>query len=101
MKHLQYQPRLILFVCLAFHNFFYISLKNGHLREPVTLTLVPERLAVEVSLHVLTNLVCRGWDSNTQPSTCGAIALIDCVIAATSGCGRLKVDGSKSEHGRH
>ena len=26
-----------------------------------------ERFAVEMSLSVLTTLVCRGWDSNTQP----------------------------------
>ena len=43
-------------------------LNNGHLRGPVILTPVAERLAVERLLHVpvLTTCVCRGWDSNTQ-----------------------------------
>ena len=37
---------------------------HGHLRGPVTLTSVAERLAVELPIPVLTNLVCSGWDSN-------------------------------------
>ena len=44
---------------------------NGHLRGPVTLIPTDERLAVELSLLVLMTGVCRGWDSNTQPSACG------------------------------
>ena len=39
---------------------------NGHLRGPVTLIPVAERLAVELSLPVFTSWVFRGWDSNTQ-----------------------------------
>ena len=39
---------------------------NGYLRGPVTLTPISERLVVELSL--LLPKVCRGWDSNTQPS---------------------------------
>ena len=45
------------------------SVYNGHLRGHVTLTPNVERLAVELSLLVLTTLVRRGWDSNTQPDT--------------------------------
>ena len=52
------------------------SVYNGHLRGPVTLTPIAERLAVELSLPVLTTKLCRGWDSNTQPSACKANALI-------------------------
>ena len=57
---------------------------NGHLRGPVTLTPVAERLAVEMSLSVFTSWACGGWDSNTQPSTCDANALTDCANAAAS-----------------
>ena len=48
----------------------WASVYNGHLREPVTLTLIAEHLAVELSLPVFTTKVCRSLDSNTQPSTC-------------------------------
>ena len=41
-----------------------------------------ERLAVELSLPVLASWVCRGWDSNTQPSAFGANALTHCATAA-------------------
>ena len=34
----------------------------------MTLTTIAERLAVELSLPVYTTYVCRGWDSNIQPS---------------------------------
>ena len=51
---------------------------NGYLREPVTLTPIAERLAVELSLPVFIDSGCRAWDSNTQPSACEAIALTDC-----------------------
>ena len=37
---------------------------NGHLRGPVTLTPVAERLAVELSLPVFTTNVCRDRGSN-------------------------------------
>ena len=40
------------------------SVYNGHLRGPVTLTPVAERLAVESSLPVLTTEVCRDRISN-------------------------------------
>ena len=46
------------------------SIYNGHIRGPVTLTPIAERLVVELSL-----LVCRGLDSNTKPSTCEANVL--------------------------
>ena len=55
-----------------------VSVYNDHLRGPVTLTPIAERVAVELSLPVLTTLVYRGWDSNTQPSACGANALTHC-----------------------
>ena len=55
---------------------------TGHLfimviSEDPWLTSSAERLAVELSLPVLTTWVCRGWDSNTQPSACRANALIN------------------------
>ena len=40
----------------------------GHLRGPVTLTPIAERLAVELSLPVFMTYVCRAWDSNIQSS---------------------------------
>ena len=58
------------------------SIYNGHLREPVTLTPIAERLAVELSLPVFTTLVCRGWDSNTQPSARGTNTLNDYATSA-------------------
>ena len=58
------------------------SVYNGHLRGPVTLTPVAERLAVKLSQPVLTTWVCRVWDSNTQPSACDTNALTDFVTAA-------------------
>ena len=42
------------------------SVYNGYLRGPVTFTPIAERLAVEVSLPVLTTYVCLGRDSNTN-----------------------------------
>ena len=51
------------------------SVYNSHLREPVTPTPIAELLAVELSLPAFTTEICRGWDSNTQPSACGANAL--------------------------
>ena len=44
--------------------------------------IMVERLAGELSLPVLTCQVCRGWDSNTQPSACGANAFTNYATAA-------------------
>ena len=55
-----------------------VSVYNYHLRGPVPLTPIAERLAVELSLPLFTISVCRGWDSNTQPPN----ALIHCATAA-------------------
>ena len=44
------------------------SIYNGHLQGPVTPTPVAEHLAVEMSLPVSMTMVCRGRDSNIQPS---------------------------------
>ena len=52
---------------------FYIY--NDHLRWPVKLTLNVKRLEFELSLPVLTTLVCCSWNSNTQPFADGANAL--------------------------
>ena len=64
-------------------NLYIASVYNGHLRGPVTLTPIAGRLAVS-SGAVTTCLtkVCHGWDSNTQPSACGANALTHCSVAA-------------------
>ena len=51
------------------------SVYNGHLLGPVTLT----PFAVELLLPLFSTKVCRGWDSNTQPSACEANALTNCV----------------------
>ena len=40
-----------------------------------------ERLAMELSRPVWPTHVCRGKDSNTQPSACGENAIIHCAIA--------------------
>ena len=45
---------------------------NGHLRGPVTLTRIAERLAVDLSLPVFTTWVCCGWDSNS----CNNVSLL-------------------------
>ena len=68
------------FVYLRFivplENFSFIwrchwtSVYNGHLRGPVTLTPITERLGVDLSLPVFTNQVCRGRNSNTRTSSC-------------------------------
>ena len=65
---------------------FYTFCDTGHtfiihFRGPVTLIPIAERFTVELSLPVLTTLVCRGWDSNNQPSACGANALTHCATA--------------------
>ena len=60
------------------------SVYNGHLRWSMTLTYIAERLAMELSQHVLTTKVCRGWDSNTlfQPSSFEANAFPHCATSA-------------------
>ena len=50
----------------------------------MTLTPLAERLAVELSLSVLTIEDCHGHDSNTKPSTCEANALTNCAVAAAN-----------------
>ena len=45
---------------------------NGHLRGPLTLTPVAERLAVKLSLHVFTTKVCRDRGSNNDLQACEA-----------------------------
>ena len=52
------------------------SVYNGHLRGPMTLAPIAERLAVD--LHYL---FCPGWDSNTKPSAYRANALAHCATA--------------------
>ena len=59
---------------------------DGHLRGPVTLTPIAQRLAVELSLPVFMTYACRGWDSNTHISACWMNALTDCAIAAVYVC---------------
>ena len=56
------------------------SVYNGHLRGPVTLAPIAERLAVELIW------VCSGWDSNAQPPLAGPTlsALIHRAIAAAT-----------------
>ena len=51
----------------------WISVYNGHLQEPVTLTPIAERLTVELSLPVNTTY--------TQPTAYGANALTHCATA--------------------
>ena len=61
---------------------YWASVYNGYFRGPVTLTPFAESLAEELSLTVFTTKVCRGCDSNTQRSACGANALTQCATAA-------------------
>ena len=55
---------------------------NGHQRGPLTLTQVTGRLAVELSLPVLTTYICHGWDSKTQLSVCVTNPRTDSATAA-------------------
>ena len=57
------------------------SVYNGHLRGLVTLTPITERLAVKLSLPVLTT---DSWDSYTQSSACEANALTHRASAAVA-----------------
>ena len=74
-------------VAIERRGFFSVPLLLWHwvsvyfLREPVTLTPIAERLAVELSLRISTTLVCHCWDSNTQPSACGPNTLTHCATA--------------------
>ena len=69
-------------VSLAYRHGSFVY--NGHLWGPSTLTPVAERLAVELSLPVFTTQFCLDWDSNTQPSCCGANTLTNCTNITTT-----------------
>ena len=58
----------------------------------VLITPNAKHLAVEQSLPVLTTWVCRGWDSNTQHSACGANALTQHATTAADYRKRRKTD---------
>ena len=60
------------------------SVYNGHLLGSATHTPLPSSGAVELSRPDFATYVFRGWDSNTQPSACGANALTHCATAAVS-----------------
>ena len=61
------------------------SVYNDHIRGPVIVAHIAERLAVELSLTVLTTRACLSFrDSSTQLSACGANALTDCTTAAAT-----------------
>ena len=49
------------FFCMPHLLWYRTSVCNGHLWGPVTLPNIAKRLAVELSLPVLTTLVCRCW----------------------------------------
>ena len=49
------------------------SIYNGHLQGTVPLTPIATCLVLELSLPVLTTKICRGLDSNIQPSACEAV----------------------------
>ena len=61
----------------------------------MTLTPIAERFAVDLSLPVFTTKVCRSWDSNTQPSSCGANVITHCAKAAA-----FKTSGDSSTANR-
>ena len=54
------------FFCVPHLLWHGTSVYNGHLRGPVTLTPIAERLEVELSLPIFTTSVCRSWDSKTN-----------------------------------
>ena len=72
-RHMETTPHLL------WHG---ASVYNGHLPKPKTLTLIAERLALELSLPVFTT--CHGWDSNIEPFACEANALTHCATATVS-----------------
>ena len=45
------------------------SVYDNHLRGSMTLTPIAERLELELSVPLVTNQACRGWDSNTHTCT--------------------------------
>ena len=51
---------------------------------------------MELSLPVFTTYVCRGWDSNIQPSPWEKNALTGCVTAAVTNKLKDTLDLSKS-----
>ena len=63
------------FFSMTHYLWRWASVYNGYPRGPVTFAPNPERLEVELSLHVpvLTTLICHGWDSNTLSYACGRI----------------------------
>ena len=60
--------------CDTGHPFIMVISEDTH-------TYIAEDWAVELSLPVSTTWVCRGWDSNTQPSACEANAQTHCATA--------------------
>lgn len=48
-----------------------------------TLRLIARRLAVELSLPILSTKVCHDWDSNSHLSACQANALTHCATVET------------------
>ena len=54
--------------------------------------LSSERLAVKLSLPVLRTLICRNWDSNTQPSACEVNSLTNCTTSTAHAvvCGKQR-----------
>ena len=60
------------------------AVNKCHHLGPVTLKPIALRFAVELSLPVLMIYLFCGWDSNIQPTTCGANALTDCVTATAT-----------------
>ena len=73
------------------------TIYNGHLRGPVTLTLVAERTAVELSLPVFTTWVCRVRGSNpdlpphTRRSLLGKLKMLTCVNVQHIDCYCIKI----------
>ena len=74
---------------LACHTYCDTGHYNEHLRGPVTLTPVTERLAVELSLPVFTTKVSRSSDSNSQLSACETNSLTECATAVVKCINRL------------
>ena len=56
-----------------------LSVYNGHIRGPVTLTIVAGRLAVELSLPVFSNQVCRDRGSKIRPPVCDSNATAEVI----------------------
>ena len=69
--------------CYTGHPFIMVISENSRHR------LIAERLAVELSLPILTTKVCRGLNSNTQPSAIGTNTLTHCATAAVHNALRI------------